>query len=276
MKTIEVRNQAEYDAAVKAGAEDIRVIGGHVELSGTTFATLLGNASAELWGSSRAELWGSSRAVLWGSSRAVLRGSSRAVLWGSSSAVLWESSSAVLLGSSRAELRESSRAVLWGSSSAELWGSSSAEAAQYCPVTILSKTAKATGGVQIRPDYSTPQKWCDYYGVKVTRGVAVLYKALDENYVSPRGMAYTPGTVPEAPDWDGGKAECGGGLHFSPHPQMTLEFVGNPEHYVACPVALKDMVVHPDGDMPQKCKAQRCCAPIWECDEDGKRIEAKK
>ena len=41
----------------------------------------------------------------------------------------------------------------------------------------------------------------------------------------------------------------------------------------ACPVALVDIVVHPNGAFPEKVKARACCAPTWECDIDGKRKE---
>ena len=39
-------------------------------------------------------------------------------------------------------------------------------------------------------------------------------------------------------------------------------------------VALKDIAVHPNGDYPEKVKARGCCAPVWEVDENGVRVEA--
>jgi hypothetical protein len=97
-----------------------------------------------------------------------------------------------------------------------------------------------------------------------------LFKAVGDNFISPKGGNYTPGTIPSAPDWDGGKIECGGGLHFSPAPRMARVFNDSAKRYVACPVALADIVVHPDGDYPEKVKSRGCCAPVWECDIDGK------
>jgi hypothetical protein len=44
---------------------------------------------------------------------------------------------------------------------------------------------------------------------------------------------------------------------------------------MACPVALKDIVVHPDGLYPDKIKAKGCCAPVWEVDSDGNKVETK-
>ncbi len=112
--------------------------------------------------------------------------------------------------------------------------------------------------------------------MKVVRGVATVYKALDGNFKSPRKFDYTPGTKPMAPDWDGGDVECGNGLHFSPSPRMAREFAPEATKYCACPVALKDMAVHPDGSYPHKCKAKGCCGPVKECDEDGEPIVPAK
>jgi hypothetical protein len=78
--------------------------------------------------------------------------------------------------------------------------------------------------------------------------------------------------MPEAKDWDGMARECGGGLHFSPHPVMALEFNTSAVKFVACPVALEDIVVHKNAQYPQKIKAKRVCAPIWEVDREGNAI----
>ncbi len=136
------------------------------------------------------------------------------------------------------------------------------------------------------PRLETGADWCEFYGVEIRKGgglnrklagqdVAILFKALGKDFVSSRGTAYEPGSTPEAPDWDGGKEECGGGLHFSPHPKMAEEFNRDPAHFVACPVAVSEIAVHPDGSMPQKVKAPRVCAPCWEVDVDGERLEEK-
>jgi hypothetical protein len=119
----------------------------------------------------------------------------------------------------------------------------------------------------------TPVDWCALYGVEVADGVATLYKAVGDDYMSPRGGNYAPGTTVEAPDWDGGRAECGGGLHFSPRPKMALAFNREATRFVACPVALADMRAPCDSDqMPEKCKARRTCGPVYEVDRDGERV----
>jgi hypothetical protein len=141
-------------------------------------------------------------------------------------------------------------------------------------IAVLAGSPAITGGGFVaRKDISTPAKWCDFYGIPVVAGVAVLFKAVTQDYQPPcnraNGVVYTPGSTPTAPDWDGGKTECGGGLHFSPNIPATAEFHRDNPRWMACPVALADISVHPDGRMPQKVKARGCAAPIWEVDRDG-------
>lgn len=136
--------------------------------------------------------------------------------------------------------------------------------------------AVVNGGVviDVRPA-ETAEQWCELYGVEVNDGVAVLYKALNDSFVSEHGTSYAPGSTPRAPDWDGGREECGGGLHFSPAPLMALEFAPNAKRLAACPVRVDEIVVHPNGSMPQKVKAPRVCAPCWEVDRYGEAVETR-
>jgi hypothetical protein len=139
---------------------------------------------------------------------------------------------------------------------------------------LIDGDAKVEGGKQTVVARSTPDEWCDYHGVSVNDGIAMLYKAVNHDFISSWGFAYHPGTTPIAPDWDGGEQECGKGLHFSPSPAMTREFVSDPKKFVGCPVALADMAVHPNGDFPQKVKARGCCGPVYEVDENGEPVPA--
>ena len=66
----------------------------------------------------------------------------------------------------------------------------------------------------------------------------------------------------------------GGGLHYSPTPQMTLEFASSATKWVACPVALSDMRSPRQGDdYHSKIKARGSCAPVWEVTRKGVRVE---
>ncbi|MCK7495211.1 MAG: hypothetical protein MZW92_32020 [Comamonadaceae bacterium] len=147
-----------------------------------------------------------------------------------------------------------------------------AKLGQFVSALIHDSLSKVDGGRQVHVDISTAEKWCKYYGVTVNEGVVILHKAVDDDYTSPRGMSYRPGTIPVAPDWDDGDRECGGGLHFSPTPAMARAFHYDAERFIACPVAIEDIAVHPKGLYPEKVKAKGCCAPVWEVNEDGERI----
>jgi hypothetical protein len=152
-------------------------------------------------------------------------------------------------------------------------GNATIVAAVTVAICILGGNPQITGGGYIhRVDCSTPAKWCEHYGVAIVDGFALLAKGVQAAYTSARGAVYAPGKKVNAPDWDGGARECGGGLHFSPRPSMTREFERAPKHFLICPVKLTDIAVHPDGDYPQKVKARAVSAPIWECDEDGKPL----
>jgi hypothetical protein len=246
---IEVRTQADLEKALAKtnnGADELIVClgGGHF--------TLRENSTATLWENSTATLRENSTATLWGNSTATL--------WGNSTATLWENSTATL--------RENSTATLRGNSTGRV------DAQPHSHVRRDPRsTAAINGGIVL--DLLIPKtgaEWCDFYGLDVKDGVVVLFKAVGPRFRSRNGVHYTPGTEPAAPDWDGGAQECGGGLHFSPHPQMALEFVSASEHFIACPVKVDEIVVHPDGVYPQKVKAPRVCAPCWEVDRDGEPV----
>ena len=182
---------------------------------------------------------------------------------------------------------ESSHVEAWESSHVEAWGNVFVRAfgavckikASFSVAVMLHAGAKSAGGQKMRAiEPTTPAKWCELHGIEVNKGVATLYKAVRDNYCSSHGFSYTPGTVPVAPDWDGGKAECGGGLHFSPSPAAAKSFDSDATRYLACPVKLKDMRAPKKGDSyPEKTKAKGCCAAVWEVDLYGNAIaEAKQ
>lgn len=118
--------------------------------------------------------------------------------------------------------------------------------------------------------FETPADWCAFYGVAVNNDIAILYKAVDDdfstNYARPKQIFYTPVSTPVAPDWDGGAEECGGGLHFSPWPALVYDYMFPPVHIIACPVRLDDMAVFPQPEFPTKIKARAVSAPCFEVD----------
>ena len=57
---------------------------------------------------------------------------------------------------------------------------------------------------------------------------------------------------------------------FTSRPSRCLPFLrGRQDAFVACPVRLADIVVHPNGIYPDKVKASGVCAPVYEVDPDG-------
>ena len=189
------------------------------------------------------------------------------VAWGSSQPHV------VALGSSQPHVEA------WGSSQphVEAWESSQPKLGEFVSALIHGTLPQVDGGRQTRVIINTPEQWCDYYSVTVADGIATLFKAVDDDYSTLRsrevGIFYRPGAVPVAPDWDGGILECGGGLHCSPRPGMALEFNPDAKRFVALPVALADIAVHPDGDYTHKVKVRGCCGPIYEVDRHGNPIK---
>jgi hypothetical protein len=167
-----------------------------------------------------------------------------------------------------------------GYSHLRIRGAAKVSASVHVTVVLHGIGAEVIGGSVQTIDISTPDTWCDYYGVHVEAGVAILFKSVDNDYSTERarrvGISYRPGEIPVAPDWDGGVEECGGGLHASPHPRMArAEFNQSGAHAVACPVRLEDIAVHPGGNYPQKVKFRGCCAPVYEVDWDGQPLPVK-
>ena len=232
-----VRTQAELDVALKQHGEmEIELVEGGflVTLTGTDAPWFVVHTKASLC------------LIAWGSSQPRVEA--------------WESSQP--------------RVEACGLVQLSIFGRVIAKASASVAVLIEGSSGKVTGGKQTRrQEIATGKAWCGYYGVPIVRGVAVLYKALDANFEASDNLIYTPGTMPTAPDWDGGEAECGGGLHFSPHPHMAQAFKENAETFVACPVKVSEIVVHKNAQFPEKVKAPRVCAPCWQVDEEGEPVK---
>ena len=191
------------------------------------------------------------------------------VAWGSSHVVARESSHVEAWGSSHVEARESSHVVARGSSHVV--------ASKFVSCHIHGKKVHVKGGVKIVvPEIATAKEWCDFYGVEIKKGVAVLFKGVDDDFSTenarPKKIFYKPGETPTAPDWDGGKDECGGGLHFSPTPGHTLAFNSSAKHFIACPVKVSTIKVHKGAQYPAKVKAPGLCSPCYEVNRQGERI----
>jgi hypothetical protein len=206
-------------------------------------------------------------------------GSSQVTACDSSQVRACDSSQVTACDSSRVTACDSSQVRAYGSSQVRACDSSRVKASKFVAVTVHNPSVKVVGGkvIVIRIPRTTTQ-WCAFYGLTVKSGVVTLFKAVDKDFrANHNGFDYTPGTIPVAPDWDCGKTECGGGLHFSPRPFMALKFNNAATKFVACPVKIKDIRKPREGDVyPDKVKARGCCDRVWECDIDGNKVKAEK
>ena len=202
-------------------------------------------------------------------------------------------------GTEKFTARENSQVTAWGNSQVTARGNSQVTAwgnsfirVYHGKIIIVSPSAvvmvmpgfdgkiinKVGAAVLYAPIIDTAEKWVAHYGVTVKRGIATLYKAVDADFSTSnaraKGIFYRPGDTPAAPDWNP-EPECGGGLHFSPHPALALAFNSSAVHFVACPVRVSDIVVHYPATYPDKVKAPRVCKPCYEVDRNGNKIEAE-
>jgi hypothetical protein len=181
----------------------------------------------------------------------------------------------VAWGSSSVEARDSSSVVAWVSSRVEARDSSRVVAAKYVAVHLWSQRVTINGDGHIIDctgiDFDDPAQWCEYHGVTVEDGIAYVYKAVNEEWTTVRGTQYSPGSLPEAADWDAGWRDCGRGLHFCDHPLRSLEFLGVPSdeaRFVKCGVRLDEIVTLGD-----KVKAKRVVVACVEVDRFGDVVE---
>ena len=210
-----------------------------------------------------------------GDAHYTLRGNSTATLWENSTATLWGNSTATLRGNSTATLRENSTATLWGNAAVRAFDWTTVKSKSPSAVLLSHSDEVNVVGDLRQLTMQTPQSvtdWLEFYGIEIEDGTAVLYKAVGTDYESRNGITYRPGEETVAPDWDFGARECGGGLHFSPHPQLALDFRPAAKHFLACPVRVADIAFHPNSSYPNKVKARATCGPAVEVDGNGEAI----
>ena len=210
--------------------------------------------------------WFEQRSGVSASGSASVSASGSASVSASGSASVSASGSASVSAYGSASVRAS------GSASVRAYGSASVSASKYVAVHRLSMRSTIDGGVVITPpDLTDAKSWCDYYGITVSRGFAVLYKGVNAEFISDHGTSYAPGSKPAAPDWND-RNECGGGLHFSPSPHLTRVYC-DPARFVAVKVKVSELVPIGTEGSSDKVKAPRC-AVLYECDEDGNEIRS--
>uniref|UniRef100_A0A0S6YYJ4 Gp44 n=1 Tax=Mizugakiibacter sediminis TaxID=1475481 RepID=A0A0S6YYJ4_9GAMM len=159
-----------------------------------------------------------------------------------------------------------------GSASVTACDSASVRASKLVAVHKHSARAKISGGVVL--DHTGVEKfsadeWCEYHGVKVSRGVATLYKAVNDEWTTSRGVDYSPGSKPACNDFSDTDA-CGGGLHFGPTPAHALSYFPEATKFVAVGVRVSEL--RPINGGPAKAKAPRVVSACVEVDIHGKEV----
>ena len=199
-------------------------------------------------------------------------GSSTVTAYGSSTVTACGSSTVTACGSSTVTAYGSSTVTACDSSTVTACDSSTVTATPYAAVHLHSVHVHLTGGTVIdhtKVQLTDAKTWCAYHGVTVVKGVATVYKAVDDKWTTSRGTDYTPGSSPTAPDFNREDA-CGGGLHFGPTPSHALRYNPHATKFLAAQVALKDLV--PITGDSAKCKAPGVVAPLVACDIDGRVV----
>ena len=276
--TAVVRTQAELDEALAAntGLIGIRSPAG-VWL--TVMAT--DSSTVRAYGSSTVRAYGSSTVMAYGSSTVMAYGSSTVRAYGSSTVMAYGSSTVRAYGSSTVMATDSSTVMAYGSSTVTAidsstvtaYDSSTVRASPCVAVHLHSGLATIDGGVviDVTTVNDTAEKWCAHHGVEVADGIATVYKAVSDQWTTPRGADYTPGSTPEATDW-ADHAACGQGLHFGPTPAHALAHLPDATRFVAVGVELATLRPIPGGTA--KCKAPKVVRACVEVDLDGNEVES--
>ena len=120
------------------------------------------------------------------------------------------------------------------------------------------------------PYPQTAQEWCAHHGVEVTDGVATLFKAVDADFNSYRGLSYAPGSLPQRTGLGRRRAGVRRRHPSLPRPGLALARSYGAQRFVACPVRVEDIAVYPGGDYKDVVKVPGVCAPVYEVDELGR------
>ena len=238
MSAIEVTTQAQLDKALKAlkPGDWIVCLGGDywnpLRADGNASVRAYGNASVRAYGNASVEAYGNASVEAYGNA------------------------------SVEAD----------GNASVRAYGNASVEARKYVAIhKFPTSSGKIAGGVIIEvPDLVDGAAWCDFHGVDVADGAAILFKALDEDFSTAhareRGIFYTLGADVEAADWRP-TPECGHGLHACARPWVALRYNRGAARYVQVRVQVADLVVI-DQD---KVKVPALTV-VCECDLDGEPV----
>ena len=162
----------------------------------------------------------------------VARGNSSVVAWENSSVVAWENSSVVARGNSSV--------VAWENSSVEARGN--VQIAKYSAFAKL----QTHGNARIVTLPQTAEEYCDFYGLEIREGNAILYKAVREDLSAIHTSQFkyqVGGTFTETCDPSKDR-DCSYGLHVS-HLNWAVDFGRGRGYFkiIECAVPLDKVVI---------------------------------
>jgi hypothetical protein len=269
--TITVRTQAEADEAftrqTREGSSAVKVV---IASTAGVWIKIPAGGRADVNSGGRAAVNSGGRAAVNSGGRAAVNSGGRADVNSGGRADVNSGGRADVNDGGRADVNSGGRADARAASTLNLFAGSSAHAGPFTAVFLHSQKVTLDGDGNVIDlsglDLNDPRTWCDYHGVDVVDGIAYVHKAVDQEFRSHHGADYTPGSTPEAPDWNT-RRECGGGLHFGATPSLALEhaagYIAAPR-WLKCGVRLDEMVCLGD-----KVKARRVVQACVEVDVTG-------
>jgi hypothetical protein len=172
-------------------------------------------------------------------------GNSSVEAWDNSSVEAWGNSSVKALDNSSVVALDNSVVEAWDNSVVEAWGN-----VQVCKYSdFVSISTQGNARIVILP--KTPQEYCEFYGVTVKDGHAILYKAVSPTYSSfyDSEFVYEPGEKKEVNCDPSTDRMCSHGMHVS-HLLWALDYgrYYNEFKILECAVPLDKIVVPTNTD----------------------------
>ncbi len=209
-----------------------------------------------------------------GSATVSAYGSATVTAYGSATVTAYGSATVTAYDSATVTAYDSATVTAYDSATVTAYDSATVTATKYVAVHLHSQRVNLAGAGHIIDvtdlDLQDPATWLEYRGVEVVDGVAYLFKAVNDEWVTGgeySGTDYSPGSTPEAADWSTVRA-CGGGLHLSQSPVHALGFHPKSTRFVKVGVRVDEIVTLED-----KVKAKRVVVAAVEVDVHGRLVE---
>ena len=275
MKTIIVKNQAEWDALPDKFAEFTAV---HVYSDPKVPLTIKrtpGNATVEAWENATVEAWGN--ATVEARENATVEAWENATVeaWENATVRAWENATVRARGNATVRAWENATVEVWGNATVEARENATVEAWENAILRLLSGAIKAEAShavtvicqdckpsikrhgtgvtvVHTKTFRHSIKSFCDIYGDG--NKPLTLYKSVRPDTLCDfhTGQIKYEGEV-VCPDFDPDKTrQCGGGLHLSPTPHDALRY--NDGKVLECRVDRKDIVVYATDITKVRCR----------------------